>query len=912
MKQELTSNDYVQKGNTFRKQGKLDRAIDQYQEALKQNEEFAPAFFQLAVTYEKQMDLENAISNYKRVIQIQQDNHDAYSRLGRVLKKHGHIQEAIVYFQKAIALQSTQPAWIYTSLGDCLPETENQNERLEAYQKAIEIDPDISSSIYKKLLDIFYQRKEYDRAIDLCKKAVFFVKDREKANFYILLAESYSKAGDLNRTIDAYKSAIHLDPSLPFDIYICLGEALKQKRNSIAIDRKKEYEVVVCTTFKNEAPYLLEWIAYHRVIGVDHFILYDNDSTDRTPEIFQYLEKAGIITYISWPNNPIIEDNQLSAYKDAYLRLVGQCKWAAFIDADEFILPHKHRNIKDFLIEYENQPVSGIAINWKLFGSSGHLLKTEGLLMERFTKCAAPQFLFNRRFKTIAKVDKIQEIITVHSCKFFDGVHIYPDGTLVPKSVSKKNPYINQDTIQINHYFAKSKAEWDLKRSRGRATRNINNPEKIRPEKSFEIHDRNEDEDLKILDFLEKTKREIAFLTQVSGLEDIIQKMNDEYTDFKPQIYDIAKKTQFTQQAIDFVENLLKQNPNAKVLEFGSGASTIWLSQHNKNIISIEHDLNWYESVKSVIDREQAESAIDLRLLPRPYHLATSEFENETFDLIIVDGRERVRCIEKAIRTLKKGGILILNDAQKDYYQPVHFLLQDWEFTRTIDSTRETHWWRKPWESQSATSELAKVLKTSKVCLYTGSQLELAKQQGWIGISNCQSDEEHIQYSWQKPFPLPDNLVDVFVCDNFLQHISPHQLLNVVFPELYRILKPGGVLRISLPDYYSNTLWGRSWKDKGGKPYFDPGGGGKWNPARKQVTHGGHVWFPTYEQLESLIELSPLHYCQIDWLHYYTQNGDVIMNAPENLNRVQIDDLNLDIQKAGDADLLSIVVVLKK
>ena len=136
------------------------------------------------MTYEKQMDLENAISNYQRVIQIQQDNYDAYSRLGRVLKKHGHIQEAIVYFQKAIALQSTQPAWIYTSLGDCLPETENQNERLEAYQKAIEIDPDISSSIYKKLLDIFYQRKEYDRAIDLCKKAVFFVKDREKANFY--------------------------------------------------------------------------------------------------------------------------------------------------------------------------------------------------------------------------------------------------------------------------------------------------------------------------------------------------------------------------------------------------------------------------------------------------------------------------------------------------------------------------------------------------------------------------------------------------------------------------------------------------------------------------------------------------------------------------------------------------------
>lgn len=108
--------------------------------------------------------------------------------------------------------------------------------------------------------------------------------------------------------------------------------------------------------------------------------------------------------------------------------------------------------------------------------------------------------------------------------------------------------------------------------------------------------------------------------------------------------------------------------------------------------------------------------------------------------------------------------------------------------------------------------------------------------------------------------------------------IPPHQLLGVVFPELYRTLKPGGYIRISLPDYRCDVYFNRTLKDERGNPYYDPEGGGKWSAQQKKVVAGGQAWFPTYETLKALIELSPLRYCQAQWLHYYDANGEPVTN----------------------------------
>ena len=275
------------------------------------------------------------------------------------------------------------------------------------------------------------------------------------------------------------------------------------------------YNIVVCAIVKNEFSYLLEWIAYHRTIGVDSFLIYNNDSTDKTLSLLKKLANAKILNFVDWPSQPN-GNNQRRAYRDAVSQLKNKSEWVAFIDLDEFIVLHKYLNIKEFLLEHHH--VSGIAMNWKIFGSSGYLKKTNDLIIERFTKCSSSKFrrgenFPNCKFKTIAKVDRIKNV-RVHSCEFLsaEDLYIYPDGTLKDLNSFENGTHISHDILQINHYIIKSKEEFDLKRARGIASKKMNDPGRIRDESFFNLNDRNEEEDLSIQKFLQQTKEEISYL----------------------------------------------------------------------------------------------------------------------------------------------------------------------------------------------------------------------------------------------------------------------------------------------------------------------------------------------------------------------------------------------------------------
>lgn len=62
-----------------------------------------------------------------------------------------------------------------------------------------------------------------------------------------------------------------------------------------------------------------------------------------------------------------------------------------------------------------------------------------------------------------------------------------------------------------------------------------------------------------------------------------------------------------------------------------------------------------------------------------------------------------------------------------------------------------------------------------------------------------------------------------------MEHIKYTDLPDIL-NEIYRILKPGGLFRLSVPDYNCDILWERSEKDSNGKIRFDPGGGGSYDP----------------------------------------------------------------------------------
>ncbi len=161
-----------------------------------------------------------------------------------------------------------------------------------------------------------------------------------------------------------------------------------------------------------------------------------------------------------------------------------------------------------------------------------------------------------------------------------------------------------------------------------------------------------------------------------------------------------------SEDAIAFLEDFLQKNPNARILEFGSGASTVWFSKRTTNLVSIEHNLQWYNYISNIINDNKDCNAVNYYLLERPYYTVCNSFSDGYFDLILVDGRNRKGCIVNCLRLVRPGGILMLDNSERKYYHSVYDLMQNWEMTITEQKKPDSHgfyytewetrWWKKP------------------------------------------------------------------------------------------------------------------------------------------------------------------------------------------------------------------------
>jgi predicted SAM-dependent methyltransferase len=127
-----------------------------------------------------------------------------------------------------------------------------------------------------------------------------------------------------------------------------------------------------------------------------------------------------------------------------------------------------------------------------------------------------------------------------------------------------------------------------------------------------------------------------------------------------------------------------------------------------------------------------------------------------------------------------------------------------------------------------------------------------------------------------------------------MEHIEYSKLPTIV-NEIYRILKPNGLFRLSMPTYECDVLYNRSSKDSNGNIIFDIGGGGSYDKYNKKVINGGHVWFPTFKLVNELLDSTNFQKQSIHYLHYYDENGTPVMN--------NIDYSNGYIARTPDNDL---------
>lgn len=264
-----------------------------------------------------------------------------------------------------------------------------------------------------------------------------------------------------------------------------------------------KYYLSICAVVKNERPYIEEWLAFHLLQGVEHFFLYDNDSTDGTYELLQSMEKTGYITLTRDFRTPL----QLRAYNDALKNYESQTEWLLFIDVDEFCFATQGLSLADSLKQPAFTHMPGVAIHWLLFGSNSHENKSEGLIIERFTKRAreVDQHVKSavRPRLTLKVADNPHSFIFRRNLRCVDehGEHLPVQYAL------KTAPSV--DILRVHHYHTKSKEEaklrWgSLPRSDSGKMRNFS--------EQFKPHDRNDVEDVSAAAYSYKVKQMMEVL----------------------------------------------------------------------------------------------------------------------------------------------------------------------------------------------------------------------------------------------------------------------------------------------------------------------------------------------------------------------------------------------------------------
>lgn len=230
---------------------------------------------------------------------------------------------------------------------------------------------------------------------------------------------------------------------------------------------------------RNEGPYILEWLAHHRAIGVRDALIYSNDCDDGSDALLDLLAGAGVVQHVRHaPRGKSVQWAALRAARDhpAYVA----ADWALALDSDEFVtLRGGAARLPEFLGAYPG--CEAFALPWRLFGSDGQLRFEDLPVTQRFRHAAPERMLFpaaSRFCKSLYNA-KARGFARpgVHRPKTRGAATPrWRDGAGRPLGAEFAEDdariilppdHANGAEVQINHYSLKSAEEFLAKRRRG-------------------------------------------------------------------------------------------------------------------------------------------------------------------------------------------------------------------------------------------------------------------------------------------------------------------------------------------------------------------------------------------------------------------------------------------------------------
>jgi hypothetical protein len=220
--------------------------------------------------------------------------------------------------------------------------------------------------------------------------------------------------------------------------------------------------IAICAIFKNEGPYIKEWLQYHKNLGVDKIVLYNNNSSDDSLDQIRDSAVIDDVAVIDWPAAP----GQLLAYNHFCANFAKSFDWVAFIDLDEYLHPLEANSLPEILDNLEGH--AAVLVNWLVFGASGFEISPSGLVIGNYTKRMPVEAEINRHVKTIVRGNAVKQAGVNPHVFVIDGTACNAEGVLISNEPLQTRPCHTK--LVINHYHTKSRQAWLQKLSRGRAT----------------------------------------------------------------------------------------------------------------------------------------------------------------------------------------------------------------------------------------------------------------------------------------------------------------------------------------------------------------------------------------------------------------------------------------------------------
>ncbi|PVA10530.1 glycosyltransferase family 2 protein [Pelagivirga sediminicola] len=245
-----------------------------------------------------------------------------------------------------------------------------------------------------------------------------------------------------------------------------------------APDKGLGLKSVIVTTMKNEGPFMLEWIAYNRVIGFTDFLIYTNDCADGTDLIAKRLEELKLAHHRENPLKEGISPQRTALRDSAKQKVAQEADWLLCADCDEFLNVRVGKGRLDDLYAAVGD-ADGISVCWKLFGNSGQVEYSEAPVIEQFDRALGEDEYPNYRafgMKTLARNNDRFAHLRVHRPLFHldrgDVAWVDGGGKPMPEAYLdqgwKAYRGFSHDYARLHHYAVRSVDSFLVKRDRGR------------------------------------------------------------------------------------------------------------------------------------------------------------------------------------------------------------------------------------------------------------------------------------------------------------------------------------------------------------------------------------------------------------------------------------------------------------